>query len=492
MRRLLRLALLLLASLATTVAQSPAPATPPLAVPRDLDGRWLGEARHGTETATVGFAFERQTDGRVIAKLWLPELNTYGSAIGWLAYADGKFSVAALVAPFALDHGTLSGQLFFPDLTFTAQRSDTLPAEPMPPAVNTGPAPRWTYRAGAGFWGTPVVADGLALIGDEQGRFHAVRVRDGTAAWTFDAHTPLYGTAAVAGDAVYFAGDDGLLHKLVRATGEEIWHVDLGGGALPRGGPSPTSADWDFGATCPIVDGGVVYTGSADGHLHALDAATGKTIWSFATGGKIRAAALAAGDRVYVGSRDHCVYALDRRTSSLVWKFDTGSPVTTPPVLAAGNIVIGTRDRSLLLALDAATGREKWSDYYWSSWVESAPVLVDGVLYIGSSDSRRVRALDPATGRAHWTTQVWGWTWGTPLVVGDTVYYATGGTPKYFISEHPSVGALDRRTGAPKWRRVLPYLENEYVSGVAGSLALADDGILAAGRDGTLTAYPVE
>ena len=492
MRRLLRFLPLMVALLASSLAQTPSnSAAPAPKVPADLDGRWVGTARRGPESAVIGFEFERKPDGRVLAKLWLPEINAYGTGIDWLAYADGKFNVAALGAPLVLEAGTLRGQLFSPEIAFTAQRGGQLPAEPLPPAGPTGPAPAWTYRSGAKFWSSPVVADGIAYLGDTAGKLHAVRVRDGTAAWTFDAHAPIFGNVALTADAVFVAADNSQLFKLARAIGAELWHVDLGGGDLKRSGPAPDSAEWDYGSATPVVFDGVVYAGSVDGSLRAIDAATGRLLWRYATGDKLRAATLATADRVYVGSRDHFLYALDRRTGALVWRFDTGSPVTTAPVLADGKIVIGTRDKAVLYALDAATGRTAWSVYYWMSWVESAPVLVDGVLYIGSSDSRRVRALDPATGRTLWSTQVWGWTWGTPLVVDDTVYYATAATPKYFVPGIASIGALDRRTGRLKWRRPLPYLDGEYVSGIPGSLAGADGRILAANRDGTLTAFPV-
>lgn len=493
MRHFLRVTLLLVALVATSLAQTtPGPRAPAPKIPADLDGRWTGEVRHGADTGFVGLSFERQPDGRVLTKFWMPSLNAYASAIGWLEFAGGKYSVAAIGAPFVLAGNSLQGTLFSPELTFTAHRGGEMPVEAPMPTSDTGPARAWTYHADAGLWATPAVVDGVAYLGDVAGHLHAVKVKDGTLVWKFAAHTPLFADVAATADAVYCAGDDGLLHKLARATGAELWHVDLGGGDLKRSPPGSASEEWDFGGSAPLVSGHAVYVGSADGIFHALDATSGRPLWSFKTAGKIRAAALVRGDRVYVGSRDHFLYALDRRTGALAWKFDTGSPITTPPVFAAGNIVIGTRDRALLYALDAATGQLRWSVYYWMSWVESAPVLVDGRLYIGGSDSHTVRALDPVDGHEFWSTQVWGWTWGTPCVAGDTIYYGTAGTPQYFSAVHPSFGALDRRTGALQWRQSLPYLPGEYVSGIAGSVVHADGKILLAIRDGTLAAYPVE
>jgi outer membrane protein assembly factor BamB len=446
---------------------------------------------HDGESASVGFEFQRQPDGKVLARLWLPNVNAYGSPVGWLTMTDGRPMIRDFNIPFELKDGVLTGNLYLPGLPFTVRpTTDLLATEPEPPSVDPGPGAVWTYPAGAPLWASPVVAEGLAFLGDAGGKFHAVRIADGRAQWTFDAGAPLFGPAAVSGDAVYFAGDNGRLYKLDRRTGARRWSVEVGGSGI-RSLPSLLAQEWDFATAAPVVAGGVVYLGSADGTLRALAADTGKPRWAFKSGGKIRAAVGVDGRRIFVGSMDHFVYALDAKTGSQLWRFDTGSPVTTAPVLAGDKLVIGTRDQSLLYGLDAATGRKIWTVFYWLSWVESTPVLVDGVLYIGSSDSRRVRAIDPETGQVRWAAQVWGWSWGTPLVVGDTVYYGTAGAPQYFVTQKASLGALERHTGALKWRKPIPLLEKGYVAGIAGSLAYADGKILAASLDGTLTAYDV-
>ena len=493
MRYIFRSLVLSFVVVVTAVGQTPAEAisTPP--IPPDLDGKWAGELRHDGESAEVGFSFNRESASRVIVQLWCPNLNVYGSPIALLKFADGRFTFSSLPdAPLSFDHGALSGALFSSDVTFVVHRGDHLPVEPALPDAATGPSPAWTYRAGGPLWTSPVIAEGTAYLGDSNGTFHAINLADGKPRWTFAARAALFGNAAVTSDAVYFAGDNGQLFKLDRFTGREVWRADIGGSDFTRSLPTATAQEWDASAAAPIVDRDEVFIGSVDGALRAFDAATGKLLWQFKTGGKIRAAALATSDRIYFGSFDHFVYALARRTGALAWRFDTGSAVTTPPVLADGKIVIGTRDRATLFALDSTDGHPVWKIFYWFSWVESAPVLVDGRLYIGSSDSRRVRVIDPRDGKVIWSAQVWGWCWGTPVVVGDTVYYATAGTPKYFMTQRASIGALNRRTGALKWRKPIPLVDASYVSGISGSLAFADGKILAASIDGTLTAYPVE
>jgi outer membrane protein assembly factor BamB len=475
------LVLILKASLAQ---QAPAP------VPTDLDGKWWGEVRHGPETGELGVQFERRPDGSVLVREWMSNLNAYGLPVGRLQFKDGKFFVPEANVSLSLRENLLTGSMAGADLTLSLRRSDkTFPTEPQPTPVSAGPTPSWDYKATGPIWASPITDHGIVFVGDSNGTLHAVDAANGKAKWTFRAGSGIFGAAAVRGDALFFAADDGFLYKLNRNTGARFWRASIGGGDNKRVLPSREQPDWDARGAAPALYDNVIYIGSADGILHALDIGTGKPLWNFKTNGKIRAAALATENAVYVGSLDHFLYALDCKTGVELWRFDTGSPVTTTPVLVGDKVIIGTRDHATLYALDVKNGKPIWEVYYWLSWVESSPVLVDGLLYIGSSDSRRVRAIDPVNGRVIWAAQVWGWTWGTPLVVDDVVYYATGGTSSYFITQTASLGALDRQSGALMWRKPVPLRGGAFLSGYANSLAYAGGKIIAAGLDGTLQGF---
>jgi outer membrane protein assembly factor BamB len=56
------------------------------------------------------------------------------------------------------------------------------------------------------------------------------------------------------------------------------------------------------------VANGVVYVGSYDGNVYALNASTGAKLWSYLAGGGDSSPAVANGV-LYVGSRDYHVYA---------------------------------------------------------------------------------------------------------------------------------------------------------------------------------------
>jgi outer membrane protein assembly factor BamB len=55
----------------------------------------------------------------------------------------------------------------------------------------------------------------------------------------------------------------------------------------------------------------VVYVGSDDANLYALNAATGARLWSFATGNGVESSPAVANGVVYAGSDDGNLYAFD-------------------------------------------------------------------------------------------------------------------------------------------------------------------------------------
>ena len=59
----------------------------------------------------------------------------------------------------------------------------------------------------------------------------------------------------------------------------------------------------------PAVVDGVVYVGSYDGKLYALDAVTGAVKWSYITGSGIESSPAVANGVVYIGSDDATIYA---------------------------------------------------------------------------------------------------------------------------------------------------------------------------------------
>jgi outer membrane protein assembly factor BamB len=87
--------------------------------------------------------------------------------------------------------------------------------------------------------------------------------------------------------------------------------------------PSTNQTLWNYTTvgsveSSPAVAGGVVYVGSDDDHVYALNATTGKQVWNYTTGSWVFSSPAVAGGVVYVGSNDHHVYALNAITGKQV------------------------------------------------------------------------------------------------------------------------------------------------------------------------------
>jgi len=245
-------------------------------------------------------------------------------------------------------------------------------------------------------------------------------------------------------------------------------------------GPGPRQfhgVKWRFAtgnrvASSPVWHGGVLYFGSDDGNVYAVDAATGRQNWKFVTGGPVPATPAVAGGLVYFPSYDGKFYAVEAQTGRLRWKTATGGErrfeakglhgmqpknqtyadpydvYLSSPVVVEGAVYFGSGDGHLY-ALDASSGEPRWK-FQTGDVVHASPAFAGGTLFFGSWDSY-FYAVDAATGKQKWRfhggedpfihNQV-GFQ-SSPVVAGGVVY--TG-------CRDSNVYALDAATGAEKWR----------------------------------------
>jgi outer membrane protein assembly factor BamB len=192
--------------------------------------------------------------------------------------------------------------------------------------------------------------------------------------------------------------------------------------------------------TAPTVANGVVYFGSNDKNLYAVDAATGRKRWALDTGSVVNSSAAVVGDMVYVGTYGHGLYAVDTATGRKRWTFTgSGSWPVASPVVSGGVAYAGSEDGTFY-AVDAATGKQRWKFRGTKDGlVDSAPAVVGGVVYFGSDDNR-LYALDAATGRKRWDFDTGDNLDSPPVVTGGRVYASNG-----------RLYALDAATGKVRW-----------------------------------------
>ncbi|HET7788715.1 MAG TPA: PQQ-binding-like beta-propeller repeat protein [Myxococcales bacterium] len=316
---------------------------------------------------------------------------------------------------------------------------------------------KWAFKAGGPIVTSPAIADGVVYFGSMDGHLHAVIQDTGVEKWSFKSRMPIASSPAVAGGIVYFVSSAGSLAALDAKTGQPRWVLPAEyerkfeaknlHGYPPAMQTIPDA--YDLFTSSPAVANGKVYFGSGDGNLYAADAQTGVLQWKFATRDVVHASPAVVDNTVYVGSWDSHLYAVDAETGQQRWAFKGGEDdaihnqvgFQSSPAVAGGTVYVGCRDAHVY-AIDAATGKKRWDYPTSKSWVIASPAVRDGTVYAGTSDSSRFLALDARTGRLKFSFDAKAYMFSSPALAGDLAYVGDHNGKLY---------AIDARTGKLAW-----------------------------------------
>lgn len=229
--------------------------------------------------------------------------------------------------------------------------------------------------------------------------------------------------------------------------------------------------------TAPLAVDGVLYFGLGSSVVTAMDAATGRQLWQYdpevakVAGHKLRAGwgtrgIAYAGGRVFTATRDGRLIAIDAGTGKPLWSAQTidkedSSYITGPPWVAGDKVLIGFGGgdygpvRGYVTAYDAATGKQAWRFYT----VPNDPAK--------GGDGAASDPVMPIAAKT-WTGEWWkfgggGNVWHAMAYDAkyDRVYFGTGnGFPWNHKIRSPgggdnlflaSIVAVDRKTGRYAW-----------------------------------------
>jgi outer membrane protein assembly factor BamB len=170
---------------------------------------------------------------------------------------------------------------------------------------------------------------------------------------------------------VYFGSMDYNVYAVDAYSLEELWRFRTGGIIME---------------SSPVIDDGILYVGSFDGYMYALNL-MGKPIWKFKTSGKIISCAVIDGDRLYFCGQDGYVYCLDKRAGGLVWKFRTGDEIAGTVAIQDSRLFVGSFDGNFY-CLDKSKGSELWRFKTGAEiYCIGPPLVKNGIVYFGSFDN---------------------------------------------------------------------------------------------------------
>jgi outer membrane protein assembly factor BamB len=279
----------------------------------------------------------------------------------------------------------LGGLVVVPAVSHAAQPGETL----------------WEFQTGATVYSSPATAqDGTVYVGSLDRKVYALNGVTGQKLWEYATGSNVVASPAVAADGTVYVGSlDRKVYALRGDSGEKRWDFETAGGVE---------------SSAAVGHDGTVFVGSRDGKAYALRGQTGEMLWEFIASKPVTASpALGANGALYVtsgswGNEGH-LYALDAASGRKRWMSEwghEGSPAIggDDTVYVVGNVVhqdwVHYRVHCTVRAFDGTTGRQLWR---WESPVDTGTTYgtpsigADGTLYVLGANGQ-LFALKGATG----------------------------------------------------------------------------------------------
>lgn len=261
--------------------------------------------------------------------------------------------------------------------------------------------------------------------------------------------------APVVGGGQLFAMDtNGVVHAFDAKTGAEHWtkSFDVKG--------SLENAVYGGGAS---YDNGRVYVTTGLGEVAALDAASGKTIWSVKPSGPLRGSPTVAFNAIFVMTIDNQIYALNPADGTTQWNEAASSGQTgvfgvAAPAAGQGTVIAGYSTGELI-AYRYENGRELWSDALARTSlsttvgvltdVDADPIIDNGQVF-ALGQGGRMAAYELVTGQRIWELNLAGIS--TPAISGQWIFVLT---------DDAKLMCIARNTGKVRWSTQLNKYRNE-------------------------------
>ncbi len=233
--------------------------------------------------------------------------------------------------------------------------------------------------------------------------------------------------------------------------GAPLWSADL----VPATEPTDDAS----GAGLAVAEGRL-YAATAFGEVVALDADTGRRVWTQDLGAPASGAPTVSGGRVYVVGRDGTAWALEAANGRVAWTVQ-GTPAESgviggaSPAVSGNRIVLPYSSRELRGLLSGGT--ELWTTtvagtrlgraYAGVTDITGDPVIDGGTVYAGSP-SGRIDAIDLTSGERIWSVEE-----------GAMSPVATAGGSIFAVTDRAQLVRLEAGTGARVWGVDLPFYE---------------------------------
>ncbi|HVY73048.1 MAG TPA: PQQ-binding-like beta-propeller repeat protein [Candidatus Paceibacterota bacterium] len=222
---------------------------------------------------------------------------------------------------------------------------------------------------------------------------------------------------------LYFGSDSGYFWCLNQTNGEVVWKFKV-----------PFGTDGKYIFSTPVLSRGLVIFGAYDGNLYALDAKTGKRVWTFFDADWIGSSPCVAEDLglVFVGlefglfRKQGGIAAVDIKTGEKVWGREMGGLTHGSPAYSKKyQTVICGSNNGHVYAFDAKTGEQKGEVVTEGEVKYGIALDEENDRFAFGSFDGRVYLRDLKTGSEIATFDALSGIYSTPLFDGMMLYVAS-------------------------------------------------------------------
>lgn len=238
------------------------------------------------------------------------------------------------------------------------------------------------------------------------------------------------------------------------------------------------------------MDASRVFAATGFSQLVAMEAGSGRRLWTFALDAPARGAPAVVGNIVLAVTATNSIYAVNVSDGTELWAFN-GIPEGAGLVGAAspaisGNTVLFAGTSGELAALNLKTGDMRWTDTMAQgsrrfavsgiSAVAGGPVIADGVAYVASVSGNLV-AFRLRDGERIWERNI-----------GSSHAPVVNGNSLFIVDLDDRVFAINRKTGKIRWSNQLPSIREKKKRSTWTGPVLAGGSLWVASSEGQLAA----
>jgi len=255
----------------------------------------------------------------------------------------------------------------------------------------------WSATLGSGAIGPVAVTAGVAYAVSNGGTLSALPAGGCGAAtcaptWTAHPGGTLFGASVANGVVLLTSGDGKLLA------------YDAAGCSAKTCDPSWTATVGSGASAPPTVSGDFVYAGSSDGTVSAFKSggcggSSCSSAWSASVGSAVTGAPTLgyvpslSKMVLWVGTQDGLVVALDAATGSRLWSVSVGGPVSgsiafANEIMKFTMVLFVTTTVGTVTSLNGANGNLRWADSATPGQALSPPSVVTSRVFVGSASGQ--------------------------------------------------------------------------------------------------------